>query len=133
MELTDEAISTPADSTPWNELLRVVGESGSCLAKPEAVREYLAQFPDVAPVVANHLRAARTEFGNSAQVFLDLYRDPEIDDEYLRVRVRLSHYGEDFLRRLRSISDARDEDLSRISGYVSVTTDYHPAALHGAV
>jgi len=117
----------------WSDLLRAAGETRSTVVSPEEVRQYLIRYSDVAPIAVELLQAARNVFGPDAEIALELYRDAEIDDEYLRVLVRLRQYREDFLQRLQSISDAHDAKLSKLSGYISVTTDYQASAPHGTV
>lgn len=88
------------------------------------IHAYLESHPDMIDVAESICRAARQEFGPQAELLLQVYRDPEIDDEYLALYVRLSFYGDDFLPRVRSISAAHEEQLFGISGDILVTTDF---------
>jgi hypothetical protein len=58
---------------------------------------------------------------------LELYRDPEIDDEYLTLYVRQRRYDADKL--LEEIEDLRagsQAALRETSGWLLVTTDFRP-------
>jgi hypothetical protein len=116
-------------SEAWAALLRVANKAKACVVDEQRVSLYLSKFPDTAPVASDLLRATRTEFPQ-AEISLELYCDPEIDDQYLKVCVRLASYTRDFRKRLRSISATFDEERNTISGYVSLTSDYIPASEH---
>ncbi len=49
----------------------------------DAIRGYLEQYPDLAPLLLPISEAVRKEFGPEAELELEIYRDPEIKDEYL--------------------------------------------------
>jgi hypothetical protein len=119
-----------ADMSPMqmNAFLRSAKESGALLVKPEQVLRYLGEFQGSAGIAADILRAARTEFGPTAKILFLLYRDPEIEDEYLKVIVRPEHYEENVRERLQSITASREQQLYDMPGYISVTTDYRPAS-----
>jgi hypothetical protein len=88
------------------------------------VRSYLARHPDVTEAVEGICRSARQEFGPDAALILGVYQDPEIDDQYLSLFVRLESYPADVLDRIRSVSAIHDDALADRSGYVLVTTDF---------
>jgi hypothetical protein len=90
------------------------------------VRSYLARHPDVSESVERICRSARQEFGPDAALILGVYQDPEIDDQYLSLCVRLKSYPPDVLDRIRAISAAYDDALADEAGHVLVTTDFRP-------
>ena len=90
------------------------------------VRSYLESHPDMYVVTNGICKAARREFGPEAFLTLQVYRDPEIEDEYLALYVRLRAYGADTLRRIRSVADALDNELCQTSGSILITTDFRP-------
>ena len=69
----------------------------------------------------------REEFGKDAQLTLRLYRDPEIDDRYLSLNVRLVGYDDRTMERIDRVSEPFDEQLCNASGYLLVTTDFRAA------
>jgi hypothetical protein len=90
------------------------------------VRSYLDRHPDLFGVTERICKAARREFGPEAVLTLGVYRDPEIPEEYPLLRVRLPSYAPDTLRRIRSVSDPYEQELSDKSGSIVVTTDFRP-------
>jgi hypothetical protein len=91
----------------------------------EVVR-YLERHPGLAGGVEAIREAARREFGPQAELSLSVYRDPEIEDEYLTLNIRLTAYGDDTLSRIRALSEPFEEHLWDGSGSVLVTTDFGP-------
>jgi hypothetical protein len=92
---------------------------------------YLDKHHDLAEVVPSVCGKAREEFGDEAELMLEVYRDPEIDDRYLKLRVRLPTYEVGTMARLDGVSAPFDEDLCRVTGYLLVTTDFRtPQAKH---
>jgi hypothetical protein len=97
------------------------------------VLRYLEQHVDLAAVVPSVCGQARQEFGDAAQLIIDIYRDPEIDDRYLRLCVRLPSYSDDTMAQVDHVSEPFDEDLCRASGYLLVTTDFRPPQAKHAI
>ncbi len=90
------------------------------------VRSYLDRHAAMFEVVEHICKAARREFGPEASLTLQVYRDPEIEDEYLLLRVRLRSYPPDTMPRIRSISDPYEDELRDKSGSIIVTSDFGP-------
>jgi len=104
---------------------------------PKLVRKYLYKFSDVIDVVPEAVNATKRHFPE-AQLVLDLYQDPEIDDRYLVIYVRLWDYGGSVMERveeargeLRSfiyrLEEAEKEFLHRLvdkRGWIQLTTDF---------
>jgi hypothetical protein len=95
---------------------------GVRLADPDGIREYLSQYPELVEVVPLAVDAARRHFPE-AQLVLDVYKDPEIDDRYLVLYFRLRSYT-DFVDRL---EEAQAEFLPHLRGkrgWIQLTTDF---------
>ena len=90
----------------------------------DAVRGYLEQNSDLAPLLPGICAAVRKEFGPEAEVALELYRDPEIKDETLTLYLRLDAYEADILERLDRASEPFMDKLAQASGYLLPTTDF---------
>jgi len=104
---------------------------------PELVRRYLNKFNDMIDVVPEAVNAAKRHFPE-AQLVLDLYEDPEIDDRYLVLYVRLWNYDESVMERFREarkelngfidrLDKAEAEFLHRLvdkRGWIQLTTDF---------
>ena len=111
---------------PWYALRSSLASSAIEIRHAAEVRAYLDQHPDMYGVMEEICKGARQEFGPEAFITLQVYRDPEIDDEYLLLRVRLRSYGPDMTQRIRSVSAPYESDLYDKSGSVIVTTDFRP-------
>jgi hypothetical protein len=92
----------------------------------DPVRDYLLRFSDLLPVVVRTCRAVSERFGKEAEISLEVYRDPEFDDEYLTLYVRQDPYDEDILETLDRIGEEERRALSGASGWLLVTTDFQP-------
>lgn len=111
----------------------VVLTMGADVAVPnqQDVERYLAEhaaLQSLLPRICEHLRA---EFGRDAELSLELYRDPEIDDQYLSLEVRQDHYGADIIERLDRLSEQFADELERCTGDILITTDFRaPRSQH---
>jgi hypothetical protein len=104
---------------------------------PNLVRRYLRRFNDMIDVVPVAVNAAKRYFPE-AQLVLDLYQDPEIEDRYLVLYVRLWSYDESVMERVREarkelnsfidrLKEAEKEFLHRLvekRGWIQMTTDF---------
>ncbi len=130
--------------TPWGEgrqglsiseevenLLEEVLENHVRILEPDEVRWYLRRHPELTDVVRAALRAVRKHLPR-ADLSLEVYFDPEIDDSYLAIYARQSRYDESFMV---SLEDAEAEFLHLLadrSGWLQLTTDFRePHTTHG--
>ena len=93
------------------------------IARESRIREYLSLFPDIADVASYAVEAARRRFPN-AQLVLDVYQDPEIDDEYLVLYVRMPHYDDSVMERIAAAEAEYLDMLADKSGWIQLTTDF---------
>lgn len=110
-----------------DKVLAGLAAQGIALATETEIAAYLAAHPDLADVVPSVGARVREEFGKDAQLTLRLYRDPEIDDRYLSLNVRLLGYDDHTMERIDRVSEPFDEQLCNASGYLLVTTDFRAA------
>jgi len=96
------------------------------VADASDVAEYLDAHADLAAIVPAICSRARQEFGKDAELMLRVYRDPEIDDHYLSMCVRLPAYDDTIIARLEGVTDPFDADLCGATGYFLITTDLQP-------
>lgn len=89
----------------------------------EEVESYFLRFPGLVDIVELAVQAVQKHI-QDAQMILDHYRDPEIDDEYLVLCVRASEYDESFLKRLAAAEAEFLEHLNRQQGWLQLTTDF---------
>jgi len=63
-------------------------------------------------------------FSEDAKLFLEIYRDPEIHDEYLTLYIRKNEYEEMILDRIDETMSEFEPALGSASGWLLVTTDF---------
>jgi len=102
-------------------LARIVNSAQ--IACESRIREYLSLFPDLADVASYAVEAARRRFPD-AQLVLDVYQDPEIDDEYLVLYVRMPHYDDSVMERIATAEAEYLDMLADKSGWIQLTTDF---------
>src|SRR5437016_1010557 len=108
-------------------VLATLAGSGILVPRPAAVAAYLASHRALAKVLPSVCEQARREFGREAELALEVYRDPEIDDHHLTLYVRVPTYGADpITARMDRVTEPFEDDLCRASGYLLVTTDFRP-------
>ena len=99
------------------------------VSQPTEVRNYLTRYSDLAGFVLPVCKAARTRFKNRAKLYLEVNRDPEIDDDYLALYIRQKTYQNDVLKIIREISrEMLYEGLTTNKGWFTITTDFKPEA-----
>lgn len=88
------------------------------------VKEYLARHTELGALLPELSEQARKEFGRDAELSLEFYKDPEIDDQYLTLYVRQARYDTAIMARIDRVSRPFAEKLEQASGYLLVTTDF---------
>jgi hypothetical protein len=116
---------------------RLAQEPKVRVKNPKLVRRYLYKFNDMIDVVPEAVNAAKRHFPE-AQLVLDFYEDPEIDDRYLVLYVRLWNYDKSVMERVREartelksfidlLEKTEAEFLHRLvdkRGWIQITTDF---------
>lgn len=93
---------------------------------PDEARDYLLRHPDVMIILRRVCDAAWTRFGTNSQLSLEVYLDPEIEDEHLTLYVRQENYDEHILDMIENIWTLYEDDHMFMSGWLLVTTDFCP-------
>lgn len=93
------------------------------LSEPDHIREYLLQFPDLMDVIPLAVNATRTSLPR-AQLVLEVYQDPEIEDRYLALYVRLKRYDESVIERIEAAEAEFIDLLADKEGWLQLTTDF---------
>jgi hypothetical protein len=94
---------------------------------PTAIASYLRSHRALGRILPAICEQARREFGPTAQLTLDVYHDPEIDDRHLTLCVRVPCNGTGaIIERLDRVTAPFADELCRASGYLLVTTDFQP-------
>lgn len=103
---------------------------GVSIPEPAEVAAYLQQHPQLAGNLLEYLDLAAQAGAPGAGLSLELYRDPEIDEEHLVVYIRQQNYSDNLLERIDRVHEelaARSEGAE--SGWIFVTTDFRPPSL----
>lgn len=132
MEKLWEALLTGVKPRKKEETSSIVAEIHKILmelreqdvhVQEDEVREYLFEFPEMLDVIPKAIAAARKQFPN-AQLSLQVYQDPEMDDKYLALYVRLERY-DDFIMEHIEVAEAEFiELLANKKGWLQLTTDF---------
>jgi hypothetical protein len=124
----------PAERRPLRKNLETALAGQRIVVRdPTAISNYLASHRDLAKILPSVCEQARREFGQDAELRLEVYRDPEIDDRHLTLYVRLPAYENNaIVARLDRVTQPFEDELCSASGYLLVTTDFRPSGTkHG--
>jgi hypothetical protein len=88
-----------------------------------SIRDYLIEFPDIIDIIPKAVNSAKKYFPN-AQIVLDFYIDPEIDDRHPIIYVRAKDYDNKFMELLDKAEDEFLKDLIGKKGWILLTTDF---------
>jgi hypothetical protein len=91
------------------------------------VRDYLKRFPDVVPAVRHIGDLAVAEFADKAELSLEIYVDPEIDDPHLRLYVRQEPFDSATWPQFERIQEACADALAETEGWLHVGPDWRAA------
>jgi hypothetical protein len=86
-------------------------------------KEYLLRFTELLDVIPKAVDATKKHFPE-AQLVVDVYKDPEIDDHYLVLYVRSKYYDDSFIERLEKAEAEFLDQLVNKRGWIQLTTDF---------
>lgn len=90
------------------------------------VSNYLDSHHELAGILPAICLLAKHEFKDEAQLSLEVYDDPEFEDEHLCLYVRQENYEKGLMERIRRISKVSEKMIRSISGDIDITSDGHP-------
>jgi hypothetical protein len=90
----------------------------------DEIRAYLAQHPDLIPLVPEVCREARRQLGDEVDLVVRINRDPEFYDPYVKIVVRFPRYDGDQMNRLDQLRDQFIPALEASTGWFNITTDF---------
>ncbi|MDD1686528.1 hypothetical protein [Methanoregula sp.] len=99
---------------------------GFRFSHPGEVIDYLQKHRGIYDLTLYACTLTEEEFGSRAQISLELYKDPEIDDQYLTIYVRQNEYEPDIIKKIDAICKEYASAMTGEEGYILVTTDFHP-------
>ena len=85
--------------------------------------DYLVEFPDIIDIIPKAINSAKKYFPN-AQIVLDFYIDPEIDDNHPIIYVRVENYDNNFMELLEKAEKEFIKELVDKKGWILLTTDF---------
>ena len=88
------------------------------------VSEYLLAHLDLSCLIPMICSKLIKTFSEDAKLFLEIYRDLEIHDEYLTIYMRKNKYEELILDRIDEALSEVESALGSASGWLLVTTDF---------
>ena len=94
------------------------------IPEPSEVSEYLLAHSDLSCLIPPICCKLIKTFHEDAKLFLEIYRDPEIHDEYLTLYVRKNVYEEQILDCIDEAMAEFELALGSASGWLLVTTDF---------
>lgn len=107
-----------------SDVLDRLANHGLIVPNPIDVESYLAQHPDLAELLDEFCAIIRAAFGTPTELSLEVYDDPEIDDQYLTLYIRQTTYPHDMIDRIDAVCVGFHRKLEAVSGYFLVTTDF---------
>lgn len=137
----NDVFNTPTQQDELNRQRDILAKVPSrvLIPAPNDVRRYLRRHDSLTEEVQFLCRTTVEMVQSSAEISLEVYVDPEIDDRYLTLYVRQEHFDPRTLNMIRNISANqvgwRQERLgtragkeSPTAGRIVVTTDFAPKA-----
>lgn len=94
--------------------------------KIDEIREYLLQFPDIIEATVKIAELA-VAYLPEAKFTLEVYQDPEIEDNHLVLYARFKGYERPVMERIRGIRRECRRHLIGKTGWLHLTTDFQPA------
>lgn len=108
-----------------SQFLKRVRASGVRIGDKVAVATFLKNHPSLLRTVESTCRDARAELPAGAELELDVYRDPELDDRYLVLYARQAGYAPDLVERIEKVAE-RHPAPSGLAARFLFTTDFQP-------
>ncbi len=94
------------------------------MPNPEQVRSYLAANPEFVKITEQVCKLAAAEFSGEAELSLELYSDPEIDDRYLTLYVQRVCDEQSAWDKIGRIRESCENELADLPGWMHVTLDF---------
>lgn len=94
--------------------------------KPIDLSQYLSRHPGIEIVAVSVCQKAATRLQWRGQLSLEVYHDPEVEDEYLILYLRQHKYDPHILDIIESLNRETETEKIRTSGWLLVTTDFQP-------
>lgn len=110
--------------SPFQIFFTSLQEHSILIPDQKNVLEYVKEYPDLIPVVKIACEKAREEFACPDQLSLEMFFDPESDDQYPTLYVRQTAYDKNILDRIDAVSEKFESLLTKTKGWFLFTTDF---------
>lgn len=107
-----------------NSLFGLNNSLGIEFPNVDAVVDYSVRNPGFYDVLLYASILTKEKFGDSSQISVELYRDPECNDEYVSIYVRQDTYDDDIFGQIEEVSSECEVALTNTSGWLLITTDF---------
>ena len=87
------------------------------------IQDYLAHYPDIIDIVPQAVYAAKKHLPE-AQLILEVYHDPEIEDRFLVLYARFPSYDKTVMERIKKAEAEFLDRLANAEGWLQLTTDF---------
>jgi len=126
---TSRASFLPSDAvhsrtSDVKDVLEVLKAMHVMIPETSEVSEYILAHPDLSCLIPAICCKLIKMFPEDSKLFLEIYRDPEIHDEYLTLYVRKNVYEEQILDCIDEAMAEFERALGSASGWLLVTTDF---------
>jgi len=88
------------------------------------VRNYLLNYSDITDILHPVCQSIREYLGCEAEISLEVYEDPEIEDEYLTLYIRVPKYDNKVMDYIKNIRKEYEDALTSTKGWLLITTDF---------
>jgi hypothetical protein len=130
-DLTSGVYPKDLTSRVENPLKKIIN-LGIIIPDVTDVRDYLMKHPDMDDLLIFACARAVELFGETAEISLEVYHDPEEEDKYLILYIRQYKYQRNIKAEIRDLRSQYRSKLIESSGWFLVTTDYKsPSKAHG--
>jgi hypothetical protein len=125
-------IQSPAEApvpalTLNGSLLQCLTPSNAAWTNGGEAEGYVADHPDLAPLLEGVCARLREVFGPQAELSLEFYEDPEQQDHFPILYVRPPKYESGILKQIESVVAPFLPQLEAASGHLLITTDFRRA------
>jgi len=97
-----------------------------CIRVPDVaeVTNYLVTHSDMTELVEKMCFSVSSKFCKDSELTLEVYHDPEFEDDHLVLYIRKENYEDDIINKINDIEFTFLKLLAKVSGRLSITTDF---------
>ena len=116
----------PSHYVPQRVVQKSQKDDALSFINDQAALDYLAKHPDVRKPLMEVWDTALEEFRTDAEISIEVFSEPDGDDEYLTLYVRQEEYQDDVLDRIDAVRAQLRRSPTANTGRVLLTTDFQP-------